>query len=140
MKTLKPKGTLIAIGGGEDSEEFLKRVVKETGKQRPRICYMTIATISQKEAALKHKKFFKDMGMSDVSIIHFETRAEADLPKNIENIKNCHAVFIGGGDQLRLSSLLGGTYLLAEIKKNIKMIPRLLFAGTVPEQQPCQIP
>ena len=129
MKISEPKGTLIAIGGGEDSAEILNRLVKETGRQRPRICYMTIATISPKEAAKKHRKFFNDMGMNNASIMHFETRAEADLPKNLEKIKNCHAVFIGGGDQLRLSSLLGGTYLLAEIKKKYYNDPGFVICG-----------
>src|ERR1700751_3759766 len=117
MKTLKPKGTLIPIGGGEDSRLILKRIIHETGKHKPRICYMTIATTSHKEAAQKHKKFFKDMGMTKISIIHFNSRADADRESNMKKIKNCHAVFIGGGDQLRLSSLLGGTMLLNQIKK-----------------------
>ena len=129
MKLLKPKGTLIPIGGGEDSEAILKRIVKETGKRKPQICYMTIATTSPKEAAQKHKKFFRDMGMSNVSIIHFYSRDEADLEKNIIKIKKCNAVFIGGGDQLRLSSLLGGTLLLAEIKKRYFDDPDFVICG-----------
>ena len=56
----KPKGILMPIGGGEDSEQIFDRIIKETGKKRPKICYMTVATTSPKEAAQKHKKFFDD--------------------------------------------------------------------------------
>jgi cyanophycinase len=129
MKTSEPKGILIAIGGGEDSEEILERMKRETGKQRPQICYITVATTSPKEAALKHRKFFREMGMKNISIIHFESRSEADTTKNIEKIKNANVVFIGGGDQLRLSSLLGGTYLLSEIKKKYCKEPRFVICG-----------
>lgn len=128
-KTSKPKGTLIPVGGGEDSNEVLKRIIKETGKRKPRICYMTVATTSPKEAAQKHKKFFSDMGLPNISIIHFDARTDADLSANLEKIKNCHAIFIGGGDQLRLSSLLGGTFLLALMKKRYNDEPRFVICG-----------
>lgn len=125
----KPRGTLIPIGGGEDNKEILRRIIKETGKKRPGICYMTIATLSPHEAAQKHRKFFRDMGMTNVSIIHFDIRADADDLKNIEKIRKCHAVFMGGGDQLRLSSLLGGTLLLTEIKRRYYQEPGFVVCG-----------
>jgi cyanophycinase len=129
MKKVRPKGTLIPIGGGEDSLPILKRIIKETGRHKPRICYMTIATTSPKEAAKKHKKFFKDMGMTKITIMHFNSREDADLPANLKKIKNCNAVFIGGGDQLRLSSLLGGTLLLTEMKKKYYDDPNFVICG-----------
>jgi cyanophycinase len=129
MKILKPKGTLIAMGGGEDSEVIFNTIVKQSGKKKPKICYMTVATTSPKEAAQKHKKFFTDMGSDNVSIIHFKTRSEADEAKNIEKIKNCDAVFLGGGDQLRLSSLLGGTNLLELIKKKYCTDRKFVICG-----------
>ncbi|MBC7694251.1 MAG: cyanophycinase [Burkholderiales bacterium] len=117
------------LGGGEDSQVILERIITETGKKKPKICYMTIATTSPKEAAQKHKKFFKDMGMTNISIIHFDTRKEADIPGNLLKIKTCHAVYIGGGDQLRLSSLLGGTIFLALMKKRYYEEPKFVICG-----------
>jgi len=117
MKIPKPKGTLIPMGGGADNEEILRRIIKETGIAKPKICYFTLATDSPKEAMQKHKKTLKGVGIKDVSFIHYELHSEADLPENIEKVKNCHAVLFGGGNQLKLSILLGGTSLMAEIKK-----------------------
>ncbi len=128
-KIIKPKGILMPIGGGEDSLQIFERIIKETGKKKPKICYMTVATTSPKEAAQKHKKFFKDMGMTNISIIHFDTRKEADLISNLVKIKSCNAIYIGGGDQLRLSSLLGGTKFLAMIKKRYYEDPMFIICG-----------
>lgn len=128
-KIIKPKGILMPIGGGEDSLLILERIIKETGKKKPKICYMTVATTSPKEAAQKHRKFFKDMGMTNVTIIHFDSRKEADLPSNLLKIKTCHAIFIGGGDQLRLSSLLGGTKFIALLKKRYKEESKFVICG-----------
>lgn len=108
----KPKGVLIPIGGGEHSKDILKRILKETGKRKPNICYMTTATTSAREAAVNHKKFLHETGKRNTTIIHFDAHKEADTPENLEKIKNCNVVFIGGGDQLRLSTLLGGTKLV----------------------------
>jgi cyanophycinase len=117
MKITKPKGVLIPIGGGNDDDEIIKRIIKETGKRDPVICYITVAESNKAEAARKHKKLSKQIRSRNISFIHFDHRSEADFPENIEKIHKCNAVLIGGGNQLRLSSLLGGTILMEEIKK-----------------------
>ncbi len=117
MKIIKPKGTLIPIGGGGDGKDILKRIVKETGKRKANICYITVATSSLAEARQNHKNFIRDMGQNNVSVIHFNSHNEADTDENLEKIKKCNAVLIGGGNQLRLGSLMGGTALMTEIKR-----------------------
>ncbi len=117
MKIIKPKGVLIPIGGGNDDEKIIKRIIKETGKRKPILCYITIADSDKKEAMQKHRNFAHDIGIKNSSYIHFDHRSDADTPENLEKIQNCNAVLIGGGNQLRLSSLLGGTILMEEIKK-----------------------
>ncbi|MDF2450083.1 MAG: hypothetical protein K0R26_2587 [Bacteroidota bacterium] len=128
-RVVRPKGILMPIGGGEDSQLILERIIKETGKKRPKICYVTVATTSPREAAQKHKKFFRDMGMKNVTIIHFDTRKEADLPSNLLKIKECNAVFLGGGDQLRLSSLIGGTKFISLLRKRYLNEPKFVICG-----------
>lgn len=125
---LRPKGILVPIGGGDDSEDILQRIKQLTGKREPQICYMTTATTSPEEAAQKHKKFFKDMGVR-ASIIHFDTRPEADTRANLERIKNANVLFMGGGDQLRLSSLLAGTELMRQIKEKYISDPHFVLCG-----------
>jgi cyanophycinase len=119
MKIAKPKGTLIPIGGGEDKKDnmdVLSRVVEETGKKKPRVCLITVATNLPEEVGQDYNDAFSELGISDVKIIHSESRKEADLPENLEIVRNCDAVLFSGGNQLKLSSLLGGTKLMEEIK------------------------
>jgi cyanophycinase len=130
MQATKPKGVLIPIGGGNDGKDILKRIVKETGKKNPNICYITVAISSSKEAKEKHKSFSNEMGKNRVFTIHFDKRSEADSQQNIEKIKKCHAVLIGGGNQLRLSSLLGGTALMREIKRRYNDESRFVVSGS----------
>ncbi len=133
MKTPKPKGTLIPIGGAEDKKdkkEILCRVIKETGKKNPKICLITLATNLPKEVAKDYKDAFKDIGHTQISIIHYEKHSEADTSKNIDAIKKCDLVLFSGGDQLKLSSLLGGTKLLETIKTRYYDEAKFVIAGT----------
>lgn len=133
MKIRKPKGTLIPIGGREDKEnrkEILKRVIEETGKKKPKVCVITVATSIPKEIAQEYKTVFKSLGIHDVFIIHFKSRSEADTSKNMEKVRNCNVLLFSGGDQLKLSSLLGGTELIARIKERYFTEPDFVIAGT----------
>lgn len=133
MRIVKPKGTLIPIGGGEDKEDkkdILNRVIKESGRKRPKICLITLATSLPKEVAQDYRNAFRDLNVASISIIYFNTRSEADTEKNMTKLKNCHIILFSGGDQLKLSSLLGGTKLLAKMKQRYFDEPNFVIAGT----------
>ena len=130
MKTIKPKGILIPIGGGNDDAEIIKRIIKETGKRKPNLCYITVADSDKEDANHKHKLFAHQIGTDNTSFIHFDHRSEADTPENIDKIQKCNAILIGGGNQLRLSSLLGGTILMEEIKKRYYDEPGFVVSGS----------
>jgi cyanophycinase len=130
MKTIKPKGILIPIGGGKDDDLMMERIIKESGKLHPKMCYITLAVSNSLEAKNKHRSFAKQFGARNVSFIHFDIRSEADSTENIKKIKSCDVVFIGGGNQLRLSSLLGGTLLMAEIKRRYYEEHKFIVSGS----------
>lgn len=133
MKTSKPKGILIPIGGAEDKKDkkdILYRVIKESKKPNPKICLITLATNLPKEVAQDYKEAFEDIGHNKLSIIHYEKHSEADTHNNLELIKKCDIVLFSGGDQLKLSSLLGGTKLLEGIKSRYYDEANFVIAGT----------
>lgn len=130
MKAIKPKGILIAIGGGNDDELIMKRLVKESGKLHPKMCYITLAIASKEDAKDKHRLFAKEFGVKNSTFIHFNDRSEADSKENIKKVKTCDVVLIGGGNQLRLSSLLGGTLLMSEIKKRYYQEKKFIICGS----------
>ncbi len=131
-KQFLPKGILIPIGGAEDkkdNKEVLQRIVEETKKKKPTVCVITLATNLAEEVASDYKTAFKDLG-AGISIIHFHQRVEADSTSNLSKIKKADAIFFTGGNQLKLSSLLGGTKLLALIRKRYLKDEHFVIAGT----------
>lgn len=133
MRFPKPKGTLIPIGGGEDKEDkkyVLSRVIEETKKRNPQICLVTIATSVPKEVTQEYRNAFKSLSQHKISTIHFNVRTKADTKLNFDKIKKCDVVLFSGGDQLKLSSLLGGTMLLEQIKNRYFDEPHFVIAGT----------
>ena len=133
MRTIRPKGTLIPIGGGEDKhheKNILCRVIEETGKSKPKICLITVASSVPEEVAQDYREAFKALGVSNLSVIHFTAHKDADTSANIKAVANCDAVMMSGGDQLRLSSLLGGTAIMDQIIHRYYDEPSFVVAGS----------
>jgi cyanophycinase len=133
MKTKQPKGILIPIGGAEDRidrKEVLGRVIKESGKKNPLICVISLATGNSKDAAKIYRKAFKSLDHTSVCFIHFDNRSDADNKNDLKKLENCDIVLFSGGDQLKLSSLLGGTRILSLIKERYNNESKFVVAGT----------
>lgn len=133
MRVPKPKGTLIPIGGGEDKEQeevVLKRIIKETRKRSPKVCLITLATSQPKETAKTYRDAFRSIGITKVSVLNYESRTEATTEDNIKCVKDADMILFSGGDQLKLTSLLGGTGLMDLIKSRYYDEPDFVVAGT----------
>lgn len=133
MRLNLPKGTLIPIGGGEDKKDkkmVLTRMLKETGKNKPSVCVITVATNVPKEVRAEYRSAFKGLGITKLTFIHFEDRREAAKEKYLKKIKTCDAALLTGSNQLKLSSLLGGTKLMEVIRKRYFDERKFVIAGT----------
>ena len=114
MQSVKVRGRLMAIGGGEDKEKdcrILKEFVRLAGGEKARITVMTAATDLPEEAAAEYKKVFKRLGAKQVGAIDVSQRGDAMKPQSIEAVKRATGIFFTGGDQLHITSLMGGTDL-----------------------------
>jgi cyanophycinase len=90
---------------------------------------ITTASKIPREVGPEYAKAFEYLGAKNVSVMHIEKREEADNVELIERIRKADVVMFTGGDQLRLTSILGGTdihNLILEKYKNEDFI----FAGT----------
>lgn len=113
-------GNLIIIGGAEDKEgkkEILQKVCKCLDKKKDILLVATIATEYPKEAAAKYKKVFKELGVNNVEILDIGTREDTLKQYNYELIKKAQLIFFTGGDQLRITSLIGGTPIYTALKE-----------------------
>lgn len=113
-------GNLIIIGGAEDKEgkkEILKKVCNCLDKQKDTLLIATIATEYPKEAEYKYKKAFKNLGVNNIEVLDINTREEALEKRNYDLIKSAKIIFFTGGDQLRITSLIGGTPIYDALKE-----------------------
>lgn len=115
----KQKGFLIIIGGAEDKtgDSVILNQAKQLISNGEKLTILTTATEKPREAGEKYIKVFKRLGISGTAVLNIETREDARDEKNCEAIRNSRCLFMTGGDQLRLTSILGGTPAAAAISE-----------------------
>ncbi len=104
------KGHLFIIGGAEDKTgrmEILGEIVRLTDGGR--VVVMTTATEHPEEAGRDYERLFSDLGAREVESVRIDTRREAEGQEAARALRRADAVFFTGGDQLRITSILGGT-------------------------------
>lgn len=121
MDLIRAGGRLLAIGGGEDKEKdclILKEFVRLAGDEKARIVVFTTATDSPEEAFAKYTEVFKRLGAKQIDAIDVSERMDAKNAKSIEKVKKATGIFFTGGDQLNITSLMGGTELQEAIMES----------------------
>jgi cyanophycinase len=102
------------IGGAEDKlrgRQILKRFVKLAGGAQARIAVVATASEISEQALQLYESLFLELGAAGVSGLRPQERAEADLPETMPLLSEATAVFLTGGNQLRLTSIVAGTRL-----------------------------
>ncbi len=105
-------GRLIIIGGGEDKDgeaSILSRVVQCAGGAEAVIGVIATASRDEKQAERVYEAVFRRLGARAVRAVELPTRRAADDGDGFVSLGDLTAVFFTGGDQLRITSTLGGT-------------------------------
>ncbi len=112
-------GPLVAIGGAEDRLEaaILRRVLAFSGRKVPVVGVITTASAIPDEVFEGYQSVFSKLGATEVLDIHIRDRRDASKPDYVEMIRKSDVIFISGGDQMRLTNILGGSPALAAIRK-----------------------
>ena len=114
------EGNLIIIGGAEDKlgdKKILKEVAKYINKETGNMLIATVATEYPKETYEKYYEIFKKIGIKNINKLDIVTRKDAFDISNIKLVEECDLLFFTGGDQLRITSILGGTDIIDTIKE-----------------------
>ncbi len=107
-------GTVIVIGGAEDKirdRVILNRFVSLAGGTDATIVVISTASSLGTLAAEKYSGIFTGLGVRRIRPLHATTRAEANDPAFLRQVRGATGIFLTGGNQLRLSSTIGGTKL-----------------------------
>jgi cyanophycinase len=108
------EGTVIIIGGAEDKVRdrvILNRFVALAGGQDATIGVVSTASSLGAEAGERYRAIFGDLGVGRVNTLHAVTRAQANDDAAALAMREATGIFLTGGNQLRLSSTIGGTRL-----------------------------
>lgn len=143
-----PKGKLISVGGAEDKGTdleqgfiqrnrlnffelgILKRFVDEVGGTEKRIEVITTASSIPAEVGENYLDAFGKIGCTNVGIIDIRKREDVFNEDYINRIKNAHGVMFSGGDQLRLTSIFGGTDIYNVLHDRYLNEDGFVIAGT----------
>ncbi len=144
------KGKLIIIGGAVDKGSFteahydknaannlnffekgiLKRILNESRfGNESRIEVITTASSIPHEVGAEYIKAFNYLGANNVDVLFIQNREEALRDEVVERVRKADVVMFTGGDQLRLTSMLGGTEL-HEVLLDKYRNEEFIYAGT----------
>lgn len=143
-----PKGKLIAIGGNEDKgtspegghsarifthnfieEGILKRVVDEAGGPDKRIAVITSASSIPLEVGQNYIEAFGRLGATNIDVLDIRDRSDVK-PDMIKRLSKANGVMMSGGNQLRLTTIFGGTAFLQLMKRRYMEESGFVIAGT----------
>lgn len=124
------RGWIIPIGGGEEKEnnpQILKRFVELAGGSSADIVILPTAS-RLADTGLRYEKIFAGLGAARVATVDFDTRRDCEEPSRLARIGQATGIFMTGGNQLRLSTILGGTAVAKLVRqRNAEGVP---VAGT----------
>jgi cyanophycinase len=142
-----PKGCLLAIGGREDkgkkelseeqsknadfeSEEILKYFVSALKGKEPMIAVVPTASTEPEEISKGYIEEFHKLGVKKVEVLDIRNRMDAQKPEFLEMVERASGIMFTGGDQLRLTSILGGSPVLQLMKERYTYDDGFIIAGT----------
>jgi cyanophycinase len=124
------RGYIIPIGGGEDRVKEMqihRRFVELSGGEDADIVVIPTASMLE-ETGPDYNRIFSELGAGKVEFLPISTRADCDNPEFSEMLDRATGIFMTGGNQIRLSAILGGTLVAQKIRRlNATGVP---VAGT----------
>jgi len=147
---ISPKGKLVIIGGAVDlgtnistqehiikpdhlkffDRGILKRIITESANHEASVVeVVTTASQIPELVGIEYVNAFNQLNLTKVGTLHIKSREDAQRKDYIERIRKADVVIFTGGDQLRLSSIFGGTEFLQVLKQRYHK-ENFIIAGT----------
>ena len=125
-------GHLLVIGGAEDKyneRRILKKFLELAGGEKAEVLIVPVASDYPEFAADVYTQAFRNLGVANPRVLRATSRQDVFHANADELLDGVSGVFITGGDQMRLVSILGGT----EFAKKLRRMARetdVVIAGT----------
>ncbi len=116
-------GHLLIIGGAEDKyneRRILRKFVALAGGAEARVLIVPVASDFPEFSADVYMQAFRKFGLKHVSVLRATSRQEV-MDADAEGLlRDATGVFISGGDQMRLASVLGGTHFARLLEARVR--------------------
>jgi cyanophycinase len=115
-----PRGVLMVVGGAEDKlgkRTILNRFVRLAGGPAATIAVISTASSLGDTVTEVYRTLFEKIGAAEVRGLRPETRQQADDPACAALLDEVTGVFMTGGNQVKLSSVVAGTRVGDAIKR-----------------------
>lgn len=115
-------GRLVAIGGAEDKSSDLRilRRVFEHACGSDEVAVIATASGIPDEVLPAYEEAFRRVGASQVHAMDVRERKDAADEESVRKIEQSGAIFFTGGDQMRLTSVFGGSPMLTAIRERFQ--------------------
>jgi cyanophycinase len=148
VMTTTPRGILIPVGGAEDKGTdlelgiiqrnnlnffeigILKSILLTIKKENPVIQVITTASTIPDEVGENYLNAFSKLGCTNVYHMKIRNRQDATNHEYVKKIMECDAVMFSGGNQLRLTSIFGGTRFWEILCERYLHEDNFVIAGT----------
>jgi cyanophycinase len=105
------RGWIVPIGGGEDKDndpQILRRFVQLCGGAEADIAILPTAS-RMPDTGARYEQAFAALGAGRAEAIDFDAREDCNDAAKLERLGRANGIFFTGGNQLSLSTILGGT-------------------------------
>jgi cyanophycinase len=118
------RSSVLVIGGAEDKvhgKEILQSFWHCAGGTDAIIGIIPSASREPTIIGDRYISIFSDMGAKDLKVLDVRERTQGEDKDYQEYVEKCTAIFMTGGDQLRLCGLLADTPLMERIRQRVKL-------------------
>jgi cyanophycinase len=112
------RGPLMPIGGAEDkfgNRTILRRFTELAGGDAARIAIIPTASAVD-DAGQRYKGIFLELGAETADVIFVGDRDDANSDDLVGLIEQSTGIFMTGGNQIRVASILGGTRIAETLR------------------------
>ncbi|MDX2193272.1 MAG: cyanophycinase [Gemmatimonadales bacterium] len=105
------RGQIVPVGGAEEklgNPRILARFARLCGGRDARIAIIPTAS-SLADTGDRYVRVFGELGVKQVKVMRLDSRADCEREEVLEKLERADGVFLTGGNQLKLSTTLGGT-------------------------------
>jgi cyanophycinase len=112
------RGWIVPVGGAEkkdDNPVILRRFVDICGGDQARIAVIPTAS-ELEDTGARYERLFLALGAGKARSLDYRRRGDTESPELLEWLGGATGIFLTGGNQLRITTILGGTSVARTIR------------------------